>query len=124
MYRGIIAIATFIIALISWLFVLFYPLVFSLKDKFTIIFNNDKRILIRMCIISASVLIASSTMSLQRTGSYLLMFIPILAIGVFCIEIGFLFTSRFHSFIPLIAGILTLFLCPSIIGFCQIAYEM
>jgi hypothetical protein len=115
MYRGILAIVTFIIAIISWLIVLFYHRIISMKNK---------QLLIRIAIIIIAVIGIFSIMSLTMNGNYFTSLIPIICIVIFCAEIAFLFISRLQSFWPLIAGFFTFLSVPSIIGFCKIAYDM
>ena len=124
MYRGIIAIATFLIAFFSWLVVLLYPHILFPKKDDDAFPSKKKYILLRTGIIVSLLVITYSTLSLQRYGNYFLMFIPIITAGMFCTEIAFIFTSRLRTFWPLISGFITIFAFPSILSFCKIAYDM
>jgi len=123
-YRGIIAIATFLIAFVSWLTVLLYPHILFPKKGEGAFPSKKKYILLRTGIIVSLLLITYSTLSLQRYGNYFLMFIPIITSGMFCTEIAFLFSPRLRTFWPLISGFITIFAFPSILSFCKIAYDM
>lgn len=107
--------AMFIIALITWLFILIYPRTLSIKKK---------HIIVRMCIAAISVIAAFLTLDLSIRGHYLFSLIPIIIIFLFCTEIGLLFIPRFRSFLPLISCFITFFVFPHIANFCKVAYGM
>ena len=123
MYRGIIAIAAFIIALISWFFTLAYPIISSIKDKRLII-----RIAALPIFISVALLIALLKDKYGFPGCIptdtLNNIIIVTIICLFALGFGPLFASKNRSFLPLCSNILTIITFVIIISFSEIAYKM
>jgi hypothetical protein len=111
MYRGILAIVTFLISLGSWIFVVGYP---------TFRKNHTQKFLFIKILIFSIIGFFSGIFGLMG------LWIPtILIIGIaVCIEIALLLNQKSKSFLPLCAGIFWAGITTPILIFCKMAYDM
>ena len=121
MYRGLLAIITFFIAFFTWIAIIVYP---RIKVDHLISCAKERHLVARASIISIFIIVSMSTFRMQHNGSFFLMLIPLIPMGLFCVEIRFLFIPKLHSFVPLIVGAATIVVIPPIAKYCQIAYNM
>lgn len=115
-YTGILAITTFIISIIAWLCVLFYPQITSII--------KNKAIYTHTALLLMPVLFSFFMRCYCDSESRLPGLLHIVIIALLVIEIILLCIRRVHSALPLVTGIFAFLFSFPTSHFCKIAYCM